>query len=143
LAARADRGELGEDGLRMARLAGREAVLSDDPTLRSWGLVLLSLTRDDTAASSALRATSDAEPGVRTAAVLVLGKEDSPDRIRALCRLLDDPDSPVRQMVAGAMMDVGDVEFLPALRAVVERETNDQARDAQLAAIAALERSPG
>jgi len=100
----------------------------------------LSLVGDEAAGHAAGRATTDSEPRVRTAAIIVLAKNETPGRTEVLARLLHDQEWPVRQMAAGALMDIGDVAALPRLRERLEHEEEEPTRTAILAAIENLER---
>ena len=125
------------------RRRSRASVLAADKYVRSWSLALMFATHDELVGHSALRAVSDPEPLVRTTVAVALANKDVVGRAEALMGLLDDPEGPVRQMAAAALVEIGDVGALPRLRDRVEREGDDHARAAMRRAIVSLEERPG
>lgn len=76
-------------------------------------------------------------------AAVVLANNDVVGRSEVLIGLLDDPEGPVRQMAAAALVEIGDVGALPRLRDRVQREGDEHARAAMRRAIVSLEERPG
>ena len=146
LAALADAGGLDESQRVEASSIARASVLAADKYVRSWSLALMFATHDELVG---LAPEADAivcllpEPLVRTTVAVALANKDVVGRAEALMGLLDDPEGPVRQMAAAALVEIGDVGALPRLRDRVEREGDDHARAAMRRAIVSLEERPG
>ena len=112
-------------------------LTSDDPVLRRMATTALSTADAQSCLSDLARLCSDDMPEIRAAVAEKLGV-CGPDAAPLLHPLRDDPESIVREAVATASGELGDLGALPWLEDIASSDPDRAVREAAVASLGAI-----